>query len=490
MDKIEFSHFKAFKKDLVVSDIDGKNLVICGENGAGKSSIYEGIKLASYYKKLRKCNVNTPVGTPGYDNAIETWISKDYQNKNALQDVFALKLDNHDYKDYEDNRTDVFFLISHSDILSSDRIILKSLLSEAFFPIDNVDEFLTTLVVDDIIAKTNSVLKDKLAETIVLSTSPQDGAGYVITIEDKLKKPLGHENLKSLFNEAKLHLVKLTLLLELAKKMPVPEGVKKVLVLDDIISSLDAGNRTFLLNYIIGDFVDFQKIILTHNVGFYNLSAHVVNNNFSNQIPKWTYRMLYELDDDSFIYEYKTDDHDVADLLNQVKHCDEHTGNDQIQALGNRLRKRFEELTVELSHMFLFGDMAVSEEILNSIASPNSALYMKKNPNGGLDTYVPMLKDIKNLVDCPNPNHEEIRNKIKDVYTKYTDHDNLKVIRSTLESLRLYQKVVLHPMSHGAANVNFSMKELKITALLIEQMEKAVNKIYKGNRGNNVNDMN
>ena len=46
MNKIEISHFKAFARPVRV-EADGHNLLLYGENGAGKSSLFEAIYL--YY---------------------------------------------------------------------------------------------------------------------------------------------------------------------------------------------------------------------------------------------------------------------------------------------------------------------------------------------------------------------------------------------------------------------------------------------------------
>jgi chromosome segregation ATPase len=50
MNSIEIRKFKAFK-DKIIVNFENKNLLIYGENGSGKTSIYEAIKLV-YREKL------------------------------------------------------------------------------------------------------------------------------------------------------------------------------------------------------------------------------------------------------------------------------------------------------------------------------------------------------------------------------------------------------------------------------------------------------
>ena len=75
-----------------------------------------------------------------------------------------------------------------------------------------------------------------------------------------------NKSLKTYFNEAKLHIINLLLILSLADACKKEDEKKRILVLDDFITSLDATNRTLIIKFILGKFgSDFQIIMLTHN---------------------------------------------------------------------------------------------------------------------------------------------------------------------------------------------------------------------------------
>ena len=48
---LELTHFKAFKESVTFS-LDGKNLLLFGENGAGKTSVFEALKFAFFHEKI------------------------------------------------------------------------------------------------------------------------------------------------------------------------------------------------------------------------------------------------------------------------------------------------------------------------------------------------------------------------------------------------------------------------------------------------------
>ena len=55
MEKIEINHFKAFRSRIaLIPTTAHKNVLIYGENGAGKTSLYEAIVMAFYREKLLK----------------------------------------------------------------------------------------------------------------------------------------------------------------------------------------------------------------------------------------------------------------------------------------------------------------------------------------------------------------------------------------------------------------------------------------------------
>jgi len=76
MYKIEIKNFKAFGGRLAINPTTAhKNVLIYGENGAGKTSLYEAIMLAFYREKMLRPHLS--VGAPAEQRANE---EKDFYN--------------------------------------------------------------------------------------------------------------------------------------------------------------------------------------------------------------------------------------------------------------------------------------------------------------------------------------------------------------------------------------------------------------------------
>ena len=75
---------------------------------------------------------------------------------------------------------------------------------------------------------------------------------------------------QSFLNEAKLTQIALSIRFG-ATKARLQDAPMKLLVLDDLLISLDMSNRTQVIKVILTDpdFADYQKIIMTHDLGFY-----------------------------------------------------------------------------------------------------------------------------------------------------------------------------------------------------------------------------
>lgn len=49
---IKIEKFKGFSDTVEINDMADKSLLIYGENGSGKSSLYEALRLTMYYNRL------------------------------------------------------------------------------------------------------------------------------------------------------------------------------------------------------------------------------------------------------------------------------------------------------------------------------------------------------------------------------------------------------------------------------------------------------
>ena len=52
MEYLSINKFKAFSEQLEIATPNRENVLMCGENGAGKSSIFDAIRYIFYYDKM------------------------------------------------------------------------------------------------------------------------------------------------------------------------------------------------------------------------------------------------------------------------------------------------------------------------------------------------------------------------------------------------------------------------------------------------------
>ncbi|WP_420572479.1 AAA family ATPase [Kordia sp.] len=447
MNKFQLKYFKAFKNELTI-ELDNKNLLVYGENGAGKSSLYEAFKIVFFKKQLalQIPKASTPEEQEQFDNTF--WST--YNNNSTSRDFEILIEDTH-YKDF-DKEAYQPFLISIEEIELSNEIRLDKLLENFFFNIPNVQAFCEAHFTE-IALKVNNSLKE-FKEAITIEIDQEDD--YTLLIKDDTRNIETKKELKKFFNEAKLNLVILLLLFNTIKYL-IEDTKKCFLLLDDFITSLDVANRTYLMNYIVSEFSDFQILILTHNVNFFNLIKHIVSD-IHKESARWNYGNMYEFDGDNKFYIKKFKE-PVKEIHNFYK-----KNPDKIEEVGNKIRKRFEILLYEFSKLLMIGAVEDNKKILERI------LFQKNR-------YHKQSKNTSDLVDelhtiLYSDNKYNLEDRLKKKILEY-QKDDFKNIRYTLTKLKLYQKTTMHPMSHGTlGQTTFSVKEIENSLTLLEKLEK------------------
>ena len=131
MKRLEVRHFKCFEDSVSFDLPNDSNLLLCGENGAGKSSLFEAIKLAYYKEKMLPGGVAIagPAANAGQPNT-----ESRYNNGKCPQKSFEILVDGIGYAQYNSTDTEVF-LISCDDLKRHDAISLNSIFSNLFsFP--------------------------------------------------------------------------------------------------------------------------------------------------------------------------------------------------------------------------------------------------------------------------------------------------------------------------------------------------------------------
>ena len=303
MEKLEINHFKAFGSRIAfILSAQRKNLLLYGENGAGKTSVYEALKLLFFRERLLKGKI-TIGGSPEQRQNDEEAFYKEYLHKGDTVDI-ELKLNDNSFKNI--NRT-VYqsFMVSNIDVESifpsntKDNLNLANILKNAFIDCDDIDSFVSSNV-EKIIREVNKSLSQDFIETINIGLENTD---FDIFVEDVDAKLRASEGLHAIFNEAKLNLVRLLLILESILLLKATDITKhKILVLDDVVTSLDASNRLYITKYLLAKFSDFQKVILTHNIGFNNLFVNQIKS--QNKENEWNFENLYQTNCGANLYNY------------------------------------------------------------------------------------------------------------------------------------------------------------------------------------------
>jgi hypothetical protein len=231
-------------------------------------------------------------------------------------------------------------------------------------------------------------------------------------------------------------------------------------------------NRTFLMRHILGTFTDFQIVILTHNVYFYNLIMYLINDIY--QIAtKWQFANLYEIGNEHKIY-LNNIVNPVADLEKKYKPTE---ANFDIAKYGNELRQKFERLLYELSKILMVGGVEESNKILEHILDSQN-IYLLKYEDTSSGKKKIKFKDANHLVDelVINPNNTQ---KIQEYKL-----DELPTLQEILKTLKFYRKVTMHSLSHGQTGQhNWSPKEIQQTLILLKKLETNIKDLI----GNSIN---
>lgn len=455
MESLKVTKFKAFNDELSIH-LDNKNLLLYGENGAGKSSLYEAIKIIFYHQKLESSIISS---TPEDQNQKRADFWSKYNNQIYNQD-FEIKINDVEYLNFDISNYQAY-MISLEELKVDNVIRLSNLVEKFNFSVENIDELLTVEFAHLLEDYVNNKL-DLFNESVNISIEVQDNFAFIIT--DTSKNISSKNEIRKFFNEAKINTILLLVLLAVVK-YSTKSGRKKILVLDDVITSLDASNRSFLIKHVLEGFHDMQVLIFTHNISFYNLVLYMIKNIVS-QPDGWLCGNLYEISNSHKVY-FKTLVENVENINNTFIGLASPHSQEDIDSIGNRIRKKFEILLYEFSKLSMIGTVEDSNKIINRILNGKPIYYNSKETASD-------LVDKLQMVLNQNISHNlsgRLQSKIDD-FTKY-DFLNFRQI---VKELKLYQKITMHPLSHGVASgmPTFTVREIKMSLDLLQKMEEHI----------------
>lgn len=447
MQNLKLTNFKAHQ-NLDEINLNGKNFLLYGDNGAGKSSIYEAIKLCFFRMRIEP---NTDSVLPeSRDATLSTFY---FQFQNTVQtNNFEIKINNQNFKIFQATDYNVYML-NLDDVAFNGSLKLNELFQKTFFNLpENIIENY-----EEIQEKANLFLA-KCLEDIHIEIDSIDE--YSIKLKNTQRNILPTKEIKNYFNEAKLNLVVFALLFS-AIEISKNDTKKSILILDDFITSLDMSNRTFLMKHIFDTFKNFQILIFTHNVYFYNLIMYLINDGICETDKEWQFANLYEIGNEHKIY-IKNDEDTVDKLKDKYKPTE---NNFDIDKYGNALRKKFERLLYELSKIIMIGGVEESNKILEAILKRKIYLDYTRNK----DCYDLVSEIELKIGEDDGQGHLASKINSKILSYKSSSFDELQEV---LKTLKLYRKITMHSLSHGQIGQhNWSDKEVKQTLVLLKKLE-------------------
>ena len=211
INKLKLEHFKAFR-DATEMVLDGKNVLVYGENGAGKSSLYQALKIIFHRKRIFDAQIEPTVTDPQDRKSAEKDVLGQYNYQlTPLVDI-TLEID---YNAFTPTGIDVS-MISREDILAEDVIDVVKVLNKSIVGIADPETFVADKK-DTIESYINLFLKDYFYEDNLTVSLKFSRPNWFLSIKDASRDSTGRfEKLPEYYNEAKLHTIKLLLLMTAA----------------------------------------------------------------------------------------------------------------------------------------------------------------------------------------------------------------------------------------------------------------------------------
>lgn len=471
MKKLTLANFKAFGEDVVTfggetPEGHPKNILCYGENGAGKSSVYEAIKYIFHKQRIEKELIPASYQGQRLLNA-QRQILIDYKNKKATTPP-EIQINEQSMDDFDTSNYYVYMLDGEY-LMTQNTIDLDSTLKSLYLAKHNIDAELTQDFFKCVLEEVNDTLKNSFFENVILS--PSQNAPYRIVIEDTNNNLRSDDDLSSLFNEAKLHLISLLVVLESIELIAPSwnQNMHKILVLDDIVTSLDTANRMFLYQYLIRKFSNFQIVLFTHNTSFYNLCDHFLKEN-QKLNSCWLRQGVFEYNNKHLVY--------AKDGTNRIKAMEDALKEEPIRThdIGNEIRQYFEVLLHQYTLLLMAGAKEETSFLLKEI-SQKCTLRSFHVTDNGIERLDDLFKSIDNILH--NVPVAKQLNNIKKAVAKFKNtEETVDKLSENLQAMTIYQKVALHQSSHGHDGLpDLTVKEIKASINVLKKLEETINKM-------------
>ncbi len=473
---IEIKNFRAFPQTYEI-DLSkaGKNLLVYGENGSGKSSLYLALKyfLESGADEDNEDNINIDFekhqniftedpghiklrfrSEPRLEKGIYEW-SRDV--KETTDELIIETSTAKGFLDYK-SLLETHYLHRENDTVNLFDLLVKTLLVDTINPVTErtlaedwnaiqppfprrgakrqiADMERRVGIFNDELINRLIALKPKVSEILGkfgYNVAPDfNFQGITYNQEEKtldnqeilLKVEFFDTEIRShhrFLNEAKLSAIAIAIYLSSILCLPEPKGGMKILALDDVLIGLDMSNRLPVLNILNDYFSDYQIFLTTYDKVWYEIAKQRTDQ------KDWKYAEFYFS---------QTDEYEIPVYVEEKAYLDkakEHLDANDYKACAVYVRTAFEAI------------------IKQYCEKKNLPIKYRENPRElrSEDLWVPvkMEKDEAGLLLL-----------------------DLRVV----DKIELARKFILNELSH-ATFVNIYRKELEDAIDAVEQLEAAL----------------
>ena len=532
--EVHINNFKFFPESEPIK-IDGKNILLYGENGSGKSSFYwalytllessqksDAAQIQKYFNKLNPqslVNIHATTDAAGVDNSFikivmnddsdfevshqntainanndakESLLASDFLNYRLLQrshsvkhteeiDLFSMFEDAvFGYVQFNDTNwhneagqaiqlrnagaiykvvksgPDKIYAKKNGDLGYPQRGAHRVAHNEFTGLVERFQQDLSTLI-QNINQRVNPIIQEKLKFNITFHLELEQIENYRLS-EANYSKPVIAIRLiiddfngngpvikpQSFLNEARLSAVALAIRLAILEQR-LQDAPIKILVLDDLMISLDMSNRDKIVKLILEEYAWFydeaepieanrdkghQTFILTHDRSLFTFIKNDISNLPTNKKDTWKLIEMYadDIDDtDPNSFEKPKVFYEQNDLAIAVKHYKQH----DYPAAANYIRKYSEEIFCKWLPEYCWKDKESSEKSNNKMPFQNIL-------ENSINVFWPRFGGVPPLY---------------------------------LE-LKKYLRILLNPLSHADVGVERYKGEIKRVIQVVEAIEK------------------
>ncbi len=491
---IVLNNFK-FHKNLEFN-IDKENSLIYGENGVGKSSIYwalysifkkDIIKIEEYrnYDSTDIPNVQITLNDTSYTQ-LGTNIHTNICNENSrsiylahqdfLEEITLLE----NFYEVIENSLKYFFptLKEYSEEFNriNNNVDQDNFEEEGEKRYYNAQKF--KLFLNQLELRVNDIIQNHFNENFMISMDINwgeirlIGTDYELTNQRIFININKKKNLKLNFNEAKLKLASIAIFFGLIKLEEDKTNSLKLLILDDFLTSLDMANRKLIIQYILDNFGDYQKFILTHNIQFYNLIIKFLK--MRNEDKKWDIKNIFLSENDTIALVNTKENNYLDDAKKQLLAGEYHSS-------GNYARKEFERIINEFKQILEIGKQEQLKHLIDTLKSIGNENSFFKKPFSVLNKLSDRYTNIETIIDNNDVDNVKI-NKIKTETNRIkslleSEKCELSNLKNILNKVEFYKDILFNPASHSNDEIEVYRKECISSIRLLEELNQIVNSL-------------